>query len=59
MKKGQKIKVKSTDQIGTIIGIYEDMVLVYIYKYGSFIYSTSNIEPIDRVPVSDCIENSQ
>ena len=59
MKKGQKIKVKSTQQIGTIVALVDDVVLVYIYKHGTFIYSKSNLEPVDRVPVSDCIDNTQ
>ncbi len=58
MKKGDRVKIKSTQQVGNIIGIVDDVVLVYVYKRGTFVYSKSNLEPLERVPVSDCIENS-
>ena len=59
MEKGQKVKIKNIKQIGTIIKIVQDMVLISIYKRGSFFYLKSNLELLDRFPVSDCIENSQ
>ena len=58
MEKGQKIKVKSTQQVGTVVAMVDDVVLVYIYKRGTFVYSKSNLEPLERMPVSDCIENT-
>ena len=59
MKTGQKVKVKSTQQIGTIVTTSEDLIKIYIIKRGTFVYAKSNLELIDRIPVSDCIENSQ
>ena len=58
MKLGENIRVKSTQEIGTIIEINGNVVLVYIVKRGTFTYAKSNLEPIDRVPKSDCIDNT-
>jgi hypothetical protein len=59
MKTGLQIRVKSTQEIGIILEINEDFVKVYIPKRGTFRYLKSNIEIVDRLPVSDCMENSQ
>lgn len=59
MKTGLQIRVKSTQEIGIILEINEDFVKVYIPKRGTFRYLKSNIEIVDRLPVSDCIDNSQ
>lgn len=59
MKTGQKVKIKSTQEVGTILEIIEDLVKVYIVQRGTFRYVKSNLELIDRMPISDCIEDSQ
>ena len=59
MKTGLQIRVKNTQEIGVILEINEDFVKVYIPKRGTFRYLKSNIEIVDRLPVSDCMENSQ
>jgi hypothetical protein len=58
MNTGQKIRIKSTQEIGTITEINGNFVKVYIVKRGTFTYAKSNLEYLDRVPTSDCIENS-
>ena len=58
MNKGDKVKVKSTQQVGTVVAVVDDVVLIYIYKRGTFVYSKTNLQPVERVPVSDCIDNS-
>lgn len=58
MKLKQKVLIKSTQQQGTITAIENDMISVYIPKKGTFKYSVSNLEVIDRIPVSDCIDNT-
>ena len=59
MKTGQQIRIKSTQEVGTIVEINVESVKVYIVKRGTFRYLKSNLEPVDRVPKSDCIDNSQ
>jgi hypothetical protein len=59
MKIGEKIRVKSTQEVGTIVEINEESIKVNVLKRGTFGYLKSNLEPIDRVPKSDCIDNSQ
>ena len=59
MKTGQKIRIKSTQEIGTILEINGEAVKVYIVKRGTFRYLKSNLEPIDRIPTSDCIDKTQ
>lgn len=58
MKIGQQIRIKSTQEIGTILEINGEAVKVYIVKRGTFRYLKSNLEPVDRIPASDCIDNS-
>jgi hypothetical protein len=59
MKTGQEIRVKSTQEIGTILEINGESVKVYIVNRGTFRYLKYNLEPTDRIPKSDCIENTQ
>jgi len=59
MKTGEKIRVKSTQEVGTILEINGESVKVYIVKRGTFRYLKSNLEPIDRIPTSDCIDKTQ
>jgi hypothetical protein len=59
MKTGEEIRIKSSQDIGTILEINGELVKVYIVKRGTFRYLKSNLEPIDRIPSSDCIENTQ
>ena len=46
-------------QIGTILEINEESIKVYVPKRGTFLYLKSNLELIDRVPKSDCMDNTQ
>jgi hypothetical protein len=59
MKTGLQIRVKNTQEIGVILEINEDFVKVYIPERGTFWYFKSNLEIVDRLPVSDYMENSQ
>jgi hypothetical protein len=59
MKIGQKIRIIRTQEIGTIIEIDEESIKVYVPKRGTFLYLKSNLELIDRVPKSDCMDNTQ
>ena len=59
MKTGQQIRIKSTQEVGVILEINDDLVKVYIPKRGTFRYLKSNLESLDRLPVSDCMENTQ
>ena len=59
MKTGQQIRIKSTQEVGTIVEINGESVKVYIVKRGTFRYLKSNLEPVDIVPKSDFIDNSQ
>jgi hypothetical protein len=59
MKTGEKIRIKSSQEIGTILEINGESVKVYIVKRGTFRYLKSNLEPIDRIPTSDCIDKTQ
>jgi len=59
MKTGQQIRIKSTQEVGVILEINDDSVKVYIPKHGTFRYLKSNLESLDRLPVSDCMENTQ
>ena len=58
MKVGQKIRVKSTQEIGTIVEVNGLTIKVYVVKRGTFTYSKTNLEPVDRIPASDCIDNT-
>ena len=58
MKTGQQIRIKSTQEVGTILEINGESVKVYVVKRGTFRYLKSNLEPVDRIPKSDCIENT-
>ena len=58
MKVGENIRIKSTQEIGIITNINGNLIKVYIVKRGTFTYSKSNLEPIDRIPKSDCIDNT-
>jgi len=58
MKQGEKIRVKITQEVGTILEIIGNKIKIYIPKRGTFTYSKNLLEPIDRVPKSDCIDNS-
>ena len=58
MKTGQQIRIKSTQEIGTILEINGESVKVYVVKRGTFRYLKSNLESVDRIPASDCIDNS-
>ena len=57
MKTGQTVRIKSTQEIGTILEINDDLIKVYINNRGTFRYAKSNIEPIDRIPIRDSMEN--
>lgn len=57
MKVGQTVTIKSTNERGTIKAIENDLIEVYVPKRGTFKYSITNLE-IERIPVSDCIENT-
>jgi hypothetical protein len=59
MKTGQQIRIKSTQEVGVILEINDDLVKVYIPKRGTLRYLKSNLESLDRLPVSDCMENTQ
>lgn len=48
MKTGQTVKVKSTQEVGTILEINEESVKVYIPKRGTFKYIKSNLEPVEE-----------
>jgi len=58
MKTGQQIRIKSTQEVGTITEINGESVKVYVVKRGTFKYLKSNLEPVDRIQKSDCIENT-
>jgi hypothetical protein len=58
MKTGQQIRIKSTQEVGTIVEINGESVKVYVVKLGTLKYLKSNLEPVDRIPKSDCIENT-
>ena len=59
METGQKIRIKSTQEIGTILEINDESAKVYVVKRGTFHYLKSNLEPVDRIPKSDCVDNTQ
>jgi hypothetical protein len=46
MKTGQPIRVKSTQEVGVILEINDDLVKVYIHKRGTFRYLKSNLEEV-------------
>lgn len=46
MKTGQQIRVKSTQEVGTILEINGESVKVYVVKRGTFKYIKSNLEPV-------------
>lgn len=49
METGQTVKVKSTQEIGTIIEINGESVKVYIPKRGTFKYIKSNLELVEKL----------
>ena len=53
MKTGEKIKIKSTQEVGTILEINEESVKVYIPKRGTFKYIKSNLEPVEETNNND------
>ena len=46
MKTGQQIRVKSTQEVGVILEINDDLVKVYIPQRGTFRYLKSNLEEV-------------
>jgi hypothetical protein len=53
MKTEEKIKIKSTQEVGTIIEINDEFVKVYIPKRGTFKYIKSNLEPVKETNNND------
>jgi len=53
MKTGEKIKIKSTQEVGTIMEINDESVKVYIPKRGTFKYIKSNLEPVEETNNND------
>jgi hypothetical protein len=53
MKTGEKIKIKSTQEVGTILEINEESVKVYVPKRGTFKYLKSNLEPVEETNNND------
>jgi hypothetical protein len=49
METGQTVKVKSTQEIGTIMEINDESVKVYIPKRGTFKYIKSNLELVEKL----------
>ena len=48
MKTGQQIRIKSTQEVGTILEINNESVKVYVPKRGTFKYIKSNLEPVEE-----------
>ena len=48
MKTGEKIKIKSTQEVGTIMEINDESVKVHIIKRGTFNYIKSDLEPVEE-----------
>ena len=46
LKTGQQIRVKSTQEVGVILEINDDLVKVYIPQRGTFRYLKSNLEEV-------------
>lgn len=53
MKTGEKIKIKSTQEVGTILEINDESVKVYVPKRGTFKYIKSNLEPVEETNNND------
>jgi hypothetical protein len=53
MKTGEQIKIKSTQEVGTIMEINEESVKVYIPKRGTFKYIKSNLELVKETNNND------
>jgi hypothetical protein len=53
METGQTVKVKSTQEVGTIMEINDESVKVYIPKRGTFKYIKSNLEPVEETNNND------
>ena len=53
MKTGEKIKIKSTQEVGTILEINDESVKVYVPKRGTFKYIKSNLEPVEEINNND------
>jgi hypothetical protein len=53
MKTGEKIKIKSTQEVGTIMEINDESVKVYIPKRGTFKYIKSNLELVEETNNND------
>ena len=49
METGQTVKIKSTQEIGTIMEINGESVKVYIHKRGTFKYIKSNLELVEKL----------
>lgn len=49
METGQTVKIKSTQEIGTIMEINEESVKIYIPKRGTFKYIKSNLELVEKL----------
>lgn len=49
MEIGQTVRIKSTQEIGTIIEINGESVKVYIPKRGTFKYIKSNLELVEKL----------
>lgn len=53
MKTGEKIKIKNTQEVGTILEINDESVKVYVPKRGTFKYIKSNLEPVEETNNND------
>ena len=53
MKTGEKIKIKSTQEVGTILEINDESVKVYVPKRGTFKYIKSNLESVEEINNND------
>ena len=53
METGQTVRIKSTQEIGTIIEINGESVKVYIPKRGTFKYIKSNLELVEKLNNND------
>jgi hypothetical protein len=53
MKTGEKIKIKNTQEVGTILEINNESIKVYVPKRGTFKYIKSNLEPVEETNNND------
>ena len=53
MKTGEKIKIKNTQEVGTILEINDESIKVYVPKRGTFKYIKSNLEPVEETNNND------